>query len=101
MRRSLTDSEARLWSALSGSQLGVGYRRQNVVTDFIADFAAPARRLIVEVDGAYHAQRRAADRRRDRKLQRLGWRVLRLDAELVLRDVPAAVALVRAALAAG
>lgn len=28
-------------------------------------------------------------------LQRFGWRVLRLDAELVLRDLPAAVAAVR------
>jgi very-short-patch-repair endonuclease len=39
-----------------------------------------------------------ADARRDRKLVRLGYRVLRLNAELVRRDVQAAVAQVRAAL---
>lgn len=56
-------------------------------------------RLIVEVDGeAYHAARSGADRRRDEKLARLGYRVLRVPASLVERDVDAAVGLVRAAL---
>jgi very-short-patch-repair endonuclease len=65
---------------------------------FIADFVAPAARLVVEVDGAYHARRRRADAARDRKLARLGYRVVRVDAELALRDVAGAVALIRAAL---
>jgi very-short-patch-repair endonuclease len=64
----------------------------------IADFGAPSSKLIVEVVGGYHARRRAADASRDRKLARLGHRVVRLDAELVLRDLSAAVALVGAAL---
>ncbi len=55
-------------------------------------------KLIVEVDGPYHARRVAADARRTRVLARLGYRVLRLDAEVVLRQVPVAVAAVREAL---
>jgi very-short-patch-repair endonuclease len=47
----------------------------------------------------YHARRRAADARRDRALSRMGYRVLRLDAELVLADLPRAIELVLAALA--
>ena len=98
-RSSLTESEARLWSALNAGQLGVCFRRQVPVgARFIADFCAPSIKLIVEVDGGYHARRRAADGSRERKLARLGYRVVRLEAELVLRDLPAAVALVRAAL---
>jgi leucyl-tRNA synthetase len=58
---------------------------------FIADFLAPSARLVVEVDGPYHARHRFTDRRRDEKLRRWGYRVLRLEAELVLRDLPAAV----------
>jgi len=50
------------------------------------------------VDGGYHARRRAADASRDRKLVRLGYRIVRLDAALVLRDLEAAVTVVRAAL---
>jgi very-short-patch-repair endonuclease len=53
---------------------------------------------VVEVDGGCHAERRQADRRRDAVLEALGWRVVRVDAEMVMRDVAAAVALVRAAL---
>jgi very-short-patch-repair endonuclease len=87
------------WSALKARQLGVTFRRQVPVGgQFIADFLAPSLRLIVEVDGGYHARRRRADERRELKLRRLGFRVVRMNAELVLNDLSAAVALVRAAL---
>ena len=98
-RSSLTESEARLWSGLRARQLGVTFRRQiPIAGQFIADFLAPSLRLIVEVDGAYHARRQGADERRDRKLARLGYRIVRVSARLVLTDLAAAVALVRAAL---
>ena len=100
MRLSLTPSEAALWRALRGKQLGVAFRRQVPIGRFIADFVAPAQRLIVEVDGGYHVTRHAADARRDRVLARLGYRVVRVDAALVLRDLPAVLACIRSALAA-
>jgi very-short-patch-repair endonuclease len=84
---------------LSGGKLGVGSRRQVVIGRYIVDFLAPARRVVVEVDGGYHARRRGADARRDRKLAALGYRVLRLEAELVLRQPQEAVARIRAVLA--
>ena len=98
MRQAPTDSEARLWRALRSSQLGVAFRRQVPLLGFIADFYAPCARLIVEVDGGYHARRVTADTRRDRKLTRAGYLVVRLQAELVMRDLPAAVLAVRRAL---
>ncbi len=91
MRFSPTSSEAALWRAISGRKLGVQFRRQVVVGRFIADFAAPSARLIVEVDGGSHRGRARLDARRDRVLARFGWRVLRLDAELVVRDVAEAL----------
>jgi very-short-patch-repair endonuclease len=54
--------------------------------------------LIVEVDGPIHARMQLADAHRDRKLTRLGFRVVRVPAALVLSNLPAAIALVRAAL---
>jgi very-short-patch-repair endonuclease len=65
---------------------------------FVADFAVPAVRLVVEVDGEYHASRAAADARRDEKLRRWGWRVVRVGAREVMRDLPAVVARVGEAL---
>jgi len=99
MRHAPTPSEAALWRAIRGGRLGVRFVRQVPLGDrYIADFLAPAARLVVEVDGGYHASRRAADARRDKFLARLGYRVLRLDAGLVLQRLPEALALVRAAL---
>jgi len=77
----------------------VSFRRQVPVGgQFIADFCAPSIQLIVEVDGAIHVRKSGPDARRDLKLRRLGFRVVRVSAELVLRDLNAALALVRAAL---
>jgi very-short-patch-repair endonuclease len=90
MRWRPTESEARLWERLRGSRLGVGFRRQYVIAGYIVDFAAPSVRLVVEVDGGYLATRRAADARRDAALLRAGWRVVRVSAAEVLRDVGAA-----------
>jgi very-short-patch-repair endonuclease len=56
--------------------------------------------LAVEIDGGVHKARVQKDARRDRELRELGYRVLRLPAELVETDVARAVELVRAALRA-
>ena len=98
LRSSLTVSERRLWAALSAGQTGVCFRRQvPVAGKWIADFFAPALRLVIEVDGSAHEDRRRADARRDEKLRRLGYRVLRIEAELVMHDLTRAVELVREA----
>ncbi len=97
-RSALNAPEQALWAELRGGRLGVWFKRQAVIGRYIADFVAPRERLVIEVDGGYHASRASADARRDRKLARLGYRVLRLDAELIRRDVQAAVAQIRAAL---
>jgi very-short-patch-repair endonuclease len=98
MRSYLTPSEERLWQAVRASQLGVVFHRQVVVLErYVVDFLAPSIRLVIEVDGSCHALKRASDQRRTAKLERDGYRVLRLDARLVLRDLPRPIALVRAA----
>jgi len=102
MRQAPTRSEAALWGLLSGGKLGVSFRRQVPLGGrYVADFLAPSARLVVEVDGAWHRGRTQADARRDRVLQRLGYRVLRLPAKLVLELPLEAVARVRAALTIG
>ena len=99
-RHSLTLSEARLWESLKGSRLGVGFRRQVPLGRYIADFVAPSCKLVVEVDGAYHAERAAADARRDRVLGRLGYRVIRVSHEAVMQRHEEALSVIRAALVA-
>ena len=52
MRSALTPSEEKLWAEIRGGRLGVSFRRQFPLGNYIADFAAPAVKLVVEVDGA-------------------------------------------------
>ena len=99
MRHQSTESEAKLWEVLHGGQLGVHFKRQVRIGRFIVDFLAPAAKLVVEVDGGSHTGREAEDARRDRKLARLGYRVVRVEAEAVLRELLKAVEIVSAALA--
>jgi very-short-patch-repair endonuclease len=99
LRSAPTTSEARLWSVLRCRQLhGVAFRRQVVVGPYIVDFLAPEAKLVVEVDGSCHAGRARQDARRDAELRELGYRVLRLPAELVMRELAEAVARIEAAL---
>ncbi len=61
MSASPTSTEQLLWHRIRGRQLGAVLRRQvPLLGRFIADFYAPAQRLVIEVDGAYHALIRAA-----------------------------------------
>lgn len=55
-------------------------------------------RLIVEVDGGYHAERVGADRRRQRWLERQGYRVVRVSAAMVLQDTAMAIRVILDAL---
>ena len=97
-RHNLSENERILWSRISGKQLGVVFRRQFPVEKYIVDFVAPSAKLIVEVDDRSHELKRTADARRDRDLGRLAYRVLRIPAELVRRNVAEAVARILAAL---
>ncbi|ABU57700.1 DUF559 domain-containing protein [Roseiflexus castenholzii] len=98
-RKNPTPSEAILWQALRGKQLdGVKFRRQQPIGPFVVDFFAPSHRLIVEVDGPIHESQKTADAERQRLLESLGLRFLRLPASLVEQNLPAALEEVHRAL---
>jgi very-short-patch-repair endonuclease len=77
LRAGMTDAERKLWSVLRGDQLGVRFRRQLVIDQrYIADFCAPAIKLVVEVDGGQH-QASTTDGPRSAYLASRGYVVLR------------------------
>ncbi|MDR2710039.1 MAG: DUF559 domain-containing protein [Burkholderiales bacterium] len=65
LRRTMTESERRLWFHLRSEQLGVKFRRQHPLGSYIADFVCLSPKLIVELDGSQHAQHQAYDHKRD------------------------------------
>jgi crossover junction endodeoxyribonuclease RuvC len=84
MRHSPTESEVALWRLLKGRQLGVSFKRQVPLLGYIVDFYASQARLVVEVDGGYHAERAMLDAKRQRRLERAEYRVVRVTSEFVL-----------------
>ncbi|AYG94179.1 DUF559 domain-containing protein [Brevundimonas naejangsanensis] len=98
MRKALTPSEARLWSALRGLRTdGLHFRRQALLRGYFLDFACIDRLVADEVDGASHddEDRARKDRVRDAVLARQGWRTLRYTNLAVRDDLEDIVAEVR------
>ncbi|MCK9487239.1 MAG: endonuclease domain-containing protein [Dehalococcoidia bacterium] len=73
------------------------FRRQHRIGPYIVDFICLERRLVVEVDGAQHADRVGYDAARDTYLLRAGFRVLRFsDREALTEHAAVGEAIFRA-----
>jgi very-short-patch-repair endonuclease len=88
LRRNLTEAEAKLWSCLRNHQIkGVGFRRQHAIGNYIADFCAPRRKLIIELDGGQHLEQEEYDAERTEFLESRGYKVLRFWNNDVLKNI--------------
>lgn len=95
----MTDPERLLWSRLRRRQVhGLRFRRQHPIGPYIADFACTERRLVVELDGGQHVQRKVQDTARSRWLGENGYRVLRFWNNDVLTNIDAVVHAVASAI---
>jgi very-short-patch-repair endonuclease len=82
-----TRAESLLWNRLRNRQFyGFKFVRQEPIGRYYVDFVCRERRLIVEVDGGQHAES-SLDRRRDRDLSGLGYRVIRFWNSEVLSNI--------------
>lgn len=92
-RSAMTEAEALLWSRLRKPAMALGVRvhRQKVLHGYIADFYVPKWHLIIEIDGEYHKDRIAYDRRRDGWLRSQGHQVARLTNAQIFADVDGTV----------
>ncbi len=55
-RAFMTEAERLLWNELKNDKLGLHFRRQHIIGDYIVDFVCLKCKLIVEVDGDYHGE---------------------------------------------
>ncbi len=89
MRKNPTEAESVLWDALRGNGLGVKFRQQHIIEDFIVDFYCNEYKVTVEVDGGYHKtpEQTASDAERTARLNELGYTELRFTNEEILGDL--------------
>lgn len=77
LRKELTPAEGKLWSRIRKDQLGVNFRRQHAIGNFIPDFICIEKKLIIELDGSHHVEQEEYDTERTRYLEAQGYKVIR------------------------
>jgi very-short-patch-repair endonuclease len=87
-RHHSTQAEAKLWAYLRAHRLGgVHFRRQYVIGNYIVDFCAPRKLLIIELDGSQHLDNEKHDEERTAFLSSKGYRVLRFWNNEVIENI--------------
>jgi len=95
LRHNQTDAEKFLWQKLRNRNLiGVKFRRQYPLGDYIVDFICIEHKLIIELDGSQHMDQQNYDTKRSEFLKLQGYEVLRfwnnqvlLESESVLQEI--------------
>ena len=84
-----TEAETLLWEYLSANGLGVKFKRQHIIGDYIADFVCLSHKLIVELDGGYHqlACQQISDAQCTQWLEAMGYRVIRFTNQELFNDI--------------
>lgn len=77
LRKNQTPQEDILWSKLKLSQLGFKFRRQHSIGGYVVDFYCSEKKLVIEIDGAQHADNKEYDNKRTEYLNALDIKVLR------------------------
>ncbi|WP_431161900.1 DUF559 domain-containing protein [Flagellimonas beolgyonensis] len=92
-KKNTTEAERILWEHLKTKKLGVKFRRQHVIDEFIVDFICISKKLIIEVDGAYHddALQQEADAMRTAILNDFGYKVVRFKNEEVVGTIDSVI----------
>ena len=89
LRNDSTPGEIKLWSEVLRARGMKGYQfnRQFPIDRFIVDFICRKLKLVIELDGKYHENQLEKDKRRDVRLNELGYQVLRISESEVMKDL--------------
>lgn len=80
LRNDGVTAEILLWKQLREKRTGYTFNRQKPILNYIADFYCKALDLVVEIDGSSHysAESQERDAERDRQMNVLGLKVIRV-----------------------
>jgi len=91
LRKESTPAERKLWSRIRNDQLGITFRRQHAVGNYIPDFCSPKAKLIIELDGSQHVEQEEYDEERTKYLALEGYKVIRFWNHDVMKDIEAVI----------
>jgi Uncharacterized protein conserved in bacteria len=94
LRKLETEAERQLWNRLNKNQIiGLQFRRQHPINQFIADFYCPKIKLIIEVDGSIHElpEYQSHDIGRSEILNDFGITVIRFTNEQIIEQIDSTV----------
>jgi very-short-patch-repair endonuclease len=88
LRHQQTEAEKAAWHLLRDRRVGLKFRRQYPIENYVVDFYCSELRLAVELDGGVHSQpsQMKKDAAKDAFPGKVGVRVLRLPNGLVTED---------------
>ncbi|MBQ0734643.1 endonuclease domain-containing protein [Aquimarina celericrescens] len=91
LRKNMTPAEAFLWKHLKSKKLnGKKFQRQHSIENYIVDFYCASEKLVIELDGEIHNLPEVIekDRIRTRRLNELGFTVIRFENKMVFDHLP-------------
>jgi very-short-patch-repair endonuclease len=91
LRKELTPAERKLWSRIRNNQLGVNFRRQHAIGNFIPDFVCIEKKLVIELDGSQHLEQEEYDKERTKYLESQGYKVIRFWNNSVIKDIDSTI----------
>ena len=97
LRSKMTIAEDRLWTQINDHQiLGLKFRRQHPISQFIVDFYCHKVKLVIEVDGGIHLKRsvKEYDKGRTFELEKFGIQVIRFSNEQVENEISQVIELI-------
>lgn len=96
LKNNMTPEEELLWKKIRKDSLGVRFRRQYGIGEYIVDFYCPKLRLVIEIDGGQHYSQNGLEYDYVRKeyMKELGLKILRFrnveirdDIERVIEEI--------------
>jgi very-short-patch-repair endonuclease len=81
----MTEAEKKIWYKVRNKQLGVKFRRQQPIGNYVVDFVCLEKKIVIEVDGGEHFES-GRDKIRDTWFQEQGYKILRFWNNDVLKN---------------
>ena len=86
-----------LWNYLRYDSLGITFKRQHIIGEYIADFVCLSKKVIIELDGGYHQlpQQQISDAERTYWLEGKGYKVIRFPNEEIINHIDEVLEIVK------